>query len=171
MCNLKNLVAAWVLLLATCLPISAFAYDETLTFRLNAQGEVEAVIDGRTHRGGCDEISRFTPPMSTTIDGNTVLIQSPALAPCSIPLLPTEPYQVVANLGHLSGETYQVTWNVEVVGSGFPPIRSISATFSVSSLFSVAAPALSPWAMCLLLLSTAGVAFAALRRRNGRLSR
>ncbi len=52
MCNLKNLVAAWVLLLATCLPISAFAYDETLTFRLNAQGEVEAVIDGRTHRGG-----------------------------------------------------------------------------------------------------------------------
>ena len=166
----KNLVTAAAVLLASCIPASAFAFDETLTFRLNAQGEVEAVVTGLTRGFGCNGQGanvEFDPPSSITMAGNGIVVVSAYKGGlCSIPKEPPWTYQQVANLGHLEGSTYQVVWN-----EGAPPIRFLAATLNMSDPYSVAAPALSPWALGMLLLSMAGVALFALRKRAARQSR
>jgi hypothetical protein len=163
MSALQKFVATCALLLLACISTSAFAFNETLTFRLNAQGQVEAVITGLTRGGGCDGLGQnhpFDPASSITIVVNNILIASPVVGvTCSIPFNPLQ-YQQVANLGQLTGATYQVTWN-----EGTPPIHSLSATLNMSDLYPGATPALSWWMTILLMLSLFGISIATLRRR------
>jgi hypothetical protein len=165
----QKFVATFVLLLLACISSSAFASSETLTFRLNALGEVEAVITGLTHGLGCDglgEDKSFDPSSVITITTDTVLIVSPAIPyGCFIPIQPPLTYQQIANLGHLSGAIYQIIWNE---GVNSPPLRSISASLNMFALLtapSMPAPTLSWWMTILLALSLFGISIAALRRR------
>ncbi|MFT3792605.1 MAG: hypothetical protein QM741_16410 [Rudaea sp.] len=167
MFTLRKVLAACALLLATGLPTAVFAFDETLTFRLNAQGEIEAIVTGLTRGFGCNGQGasvEFDPPSSIAVSGNEILIVSVYKGGlCSIPRDP-QVYQQVANLGYLEGSTYHIVWN-----EGSPlPIRFLEATLNTSDPYSVTAPALSPWGLCMLLLSMAGVSLFALHRRVSR---
>jgi hypothetical protein len=160
----QKFVATCVMLLLACVSSSAFAFSETLTFRLNAQGQVEAVITGLTGGLGCEGSvgSIFDPPTSVTVTGNSILIVSVPIAHiCTIPRNPFT-YSQVANLGNLTGIAYQVTWNE---GPQTPPFLTLSALLNVSDFFPGATPALSPWMAALLVLSLFGISIAALRRR------
>lgn len=169
MFTLKKFVAACAVLLAICLPLSALAFDEVLTFRFNAHGEVEAIVEGTTT--GCEPPSGlpFYSPKSITVTSSAILIMSPLSGGCFIPVT-ARAYQAVANLGHLTGETYQVTWQIGLVPG--IPARSLSATLNMSDLLAtVAAPAMSAWALCALALSISGVSLLMLRRRTMHSSR
>lgn len=90
-------------------PISARADNEVLTFRQNASGQVEAVVSGLiTNQCGF----RFLPATSIAIGASTIAIASPDVAPlpCSTPIVPPQPYEVVAGLGGLVAPSYAVTW-------------------------------------------------------------
>jgi hypothetical protein len=162
-------VATLVLLLLACISTSAFAFNEALTFRLNAQGQVEAVVTGLTGGFGCEGQvgSVFDPPTSVTVTGNSILIVSQAIiyGGCTIPRSPPLTYSQVANLGNLTGIAYQVTWNE---GAQTPPFLSLSALLNVSDFYPGATPALSWWMTILLMLSLLGISIAALRRRSAR---
>ena len=86
----------------------SFAFNESMTFRLAATGEVEAVISGLSDGPMCQ--LEFDPPSSVVVSGTNIAITSPYVPTlCFLPL-PTTPYQVVASLGALTPATYQVTW-------------------------------------------------------------
>lgn len=88
----------------------AFALNESLYFRLAPSGTVEAVVTG-DDAGSC--AFRFLPPTSVVITGNSVAIVAPLfpLNPCIPPGPPFSRYEVVANLGALTGAVYNVTWS------------------------------------------------------------
>lgn len=89
----------------------AMADGESLSFRLTPSGEVEAVVSGlRTNHCGFT----FVPATSTAIVGSSISINVPP-PPCNMPIVPPQPYEVVANLGVLAGASYTVTWTQGVV--------------------------------------------------------
>jgi hypothetical protein len=82
------------------------AFNDSLSFRLNPSGVVEAIVSGLND--GCSV--GFGAPSSVTVTGLHIAITSPpASNACFLPL-PAIPYQVIASLGPLSPATYEVTW-------------------------------------------------------------
>jgi hypothetical protein len=88
---------------------SAYAYDDSLSFRSSPSGGVEAVVSGMSDGPDCRP--EFEPPSSVQIVGASVVIDSPdEVRACFIPFAPVA-YQVVAQLGVLAGPRYDVVWN------------------------------------------------------------
>lgn len=97
------------LLMLMTISHSAFAFDESLSFRASANGNIEAVVSGLSDGPGCQ--SEFLAPTSVEVNGSVITITSPPDPDlCALPFEP-KPYRVVANLGHLAGQSYQVTWS------------------------------------------------------------
>jgi hypothetical protein len=123
----------------------ALAINESLYFRLNSVGEVEAVVIGENSSCG----ARVFAPTGITITANSVVIDSPvpAILPV-VPCVPLSPYEVVANLGVLSGPTYSVIWKQ---GAGV----LFNTVLTPASLAPQSIPAMSPlalWLMALLII-------------------
>jgi hypothetical protein len=119
---------------------SAVADSESLSFRLTSSGQVEAVVSGlRTNQCGFV----FLPATSIAIVGNSISITSPnpPPPPCDMPIVPPQPYEVVANLGVLTEASYSVTWTKGVV---------LSAQLVLASLGPQAVPALNTHGLVLI---------------------
>jgi hypothetical protein len=118
----------------------AWASNEILFFRLNNSGQVEAVVSGDFVLG-CSG-SPLPPPTSVTISGNSIVIVSPPPTPFGIPCLfpppPATLYQVVANLGVLTGPSYNVTWG------------ALSAVLVPASLTAVGIPTMNAYVLALM---------------------
>ncbi len=143
-------------MLSVSLP--AFAFQESLSFHRAVDGGFEAVVSGLSDGPSCE--TEFVPPSDVQIAGATITITSPYESyACSIPQTAV-PYQVVADLGQLTGASYEVTWiegplqlSATLVPAGVGPVSSV--------------PTASSWvlAMMAMLLATFG-----LRRSRGQAS-
>jgi hypothetical protein len=146
----------------TCLFLvssAALADSESLSFRLNAQGEVEAVISGIAH--GCGTF--VEPPMSSVVSNASIVLVSIACTPAGYDPLPY-PYQTVANLGHLSmTTTYSFVWSLQRQLDRL----SWTATLLPLSLLAVPVPALSPMNVSKLILIIALCAIRLTTRSTG----
>lgn len=138
-------VKAFLLTVAlSLLSQSTMADNETLSFRRNSAGEIQAVVAGvLTNECGV----RFGPPTSITIARDTITIISsyPPPPPCVVPIVPPRPYEAVANLGVLAGPSYSVTWTG-------PGLVVLSAQLSPASLIPTQVPTLGPYALTLMAL-------------------
>ncbi len=135
---IKRIAAAFSIALSL-LSQYAMADSESLFFRQNPSGEIEAVVSGlRTNLCGFV----FVPPTSIAIVGSSISIVSPNVPPppCFIPITPPQPYEVVANLGVLSGASYSVTWTQGVV---------LSAQLFPAALAARAVPTIGPYGLLL----------------------
>src|SRR5690349_7651267 len=107
--SIDRVIFNWLLgIVLTVISASSFAYNESLSFHLTQAGTIEAVISGLSDGPECK--TEFISPISMVVSGNAVTITSPYTDYfCGLPL-PPAPYQVTADLGTLSGPSYQVTW-------------------------------------------------------------
>lgn len=150
-------IVANLAILSFVLPVSlpAIAFQESLSFRRAADGGLEAVVSGLSDGPSCE--TEFVPPSDVQVASATIAITSPyEWYFCSIPMTAT-PYHVVADLGQLSGASYQVTWTEG-------PLQ-LSATLVPAGIGPVfAAPTASFWALAMMavLLVAFGI------RRTGR---
>ncbi|HEX4332265.1 MAG TPA: hypothetical protein VH040_09010, partial [Usitatibacter sp.] len=125
--------------LCAFVPALALAYQESLSFRLNSGGDVEAVISGITDYCGL----QFVGPSAITRTGNDIEISSPDTEyPCFV-APPFSAYQVVANLGPLdSASTYHVTWSegpAMLAGQVSPGMLPPASTINYTALWWVSA--------------------------------
>jgi len=138
------------------LSIQAVASNEILTFRVTNGANIQAVVSGLSDGPGCSP--EFLPPFSVVVASSSISIMSPPPTPfCFLPLAPT-PYQVVADLGVLTGATYLVTWD-----GGF---LVLSGALSPAALAPAIIPALSPTALLALVVCIALLAARSLTRRS-----
>ena len=150
-------IVANLAILSFMLPASspAIAFQESLSFRRAADGGLEAVVSGLSDGPSCE--TEFVPPSDVQVASATITITSPyEWYLCSLPMAAV-PYQVVADLGQLSGASYEVTWTEG-------PLQ-LSATLVPAGVGPVsAAPTASFWvlAMMAVLLAAFGI------RRSGR---
>ena len=144
---LFTLVLAWE---------SACATNEALSFRVNGQGEVEAVVVGLT--GFCGQ--RFGGPTrveigTATINLNTV--PGGSGGGCPEPLPPPVPYEFAVVVGFLHPRTYTVEWTTSSSCDVCPRIPFLSGTLVVPDLPVASIPTLSMWSLgvlTVLLLAT-----------------
>jgi hypothetical protein len=128
---------------------TAQASEEILSFRQSSAGGIEAVVSGRNDGPGC--APEFVPPSSVVVNDAVVTITSPDIADsCTLPLPPV-PYEVVADLGVLIGDRYDVTWEqgplsvsavlvpAAVVGGPAAPVPMLSLPGILALLLSVIA--------------------------------
>ena len=102
----KRLAFRVIAILCVALPSApVLAFNDSLSFRINPNGDVEAVVSGMTD--GCRV--EFHAPSSVIAAGLDIAITSPSFNACFLPL-PVSNYQVVANLGPLAPATYHVIW-------------------------------------------------------------
>lgn len=139
-----------ILLLLTFSPV-AQASDEVLTFQASPARGIEAVVSGLNDGPGC--VPEFVAPSSVVVEGTAITITSlNDEVLCTLPQTPV-PYEVVADLGHLTGDRYDVTWEqgsmsltgvlvpAAVVGGPPAPIPTLSLAGILALLLSVAASA------------------------------
>jgi hypothetical protein len=145
---------------------NALASGETLTFRLDALGRVEAVISGLT--GFCNQ-PPFHSADSIVITGTIISINSilgGSGGGCPVGTPQGVPYQVVATLGHLALQTYTVVWTTSFDATGTRTVF-LSSSLVVGALNPVQdIPTMSAWtvAILLVLLLTAGAYLTRQRR-------
>jgi hypothetical protein len=110
MAALPRLMTKWLIALGLMIPAGhLFAYNETLSFRITPSGTIEAVVSGLNDGPSCQ--TEFVPPNSVIVGSNTITITSPyTFYFCGLPASPVH-YEVVADLGVLTGSSYQVTWS------------------------------------------------------------
>jgi hypothetical protein len=148
---------------------NALASGETLTFRLDALGRVEAVISGMT--GFCNQ-PPFHSADSIVITGTVISINSilGGSGGCPVGTPQGVPYQVVATLGHLALQTYTVVWTTSFDATGTRSVF-LSASLVVGALNPVQdIPTMSAWAVAILLVLLLATGTYLTRRPSGRRS-
>lgn len=164
--RLLSLLAVSILLLAGH---KASANQETLSFRANSVGQMEAVISGVASCGD------FRVLLVDTIEigPSTIAINSFALDPSSggcgggFPPPPRVPYEVVATLGNLPRQVFTVNWTY--IFNAQPQLKRplASATLDVKALDGPAPiPAISGAGVAALSLLLAGTGWLGLRRQS-----
>ena len=91
----------------------ASAHDESIGFRLNAEGGVDAVVSGLLWGGSCSERAAIAGPSRVEVAGSVIRIISPTylFADVCVPKpYDVKPYEVVAPLGRLPAATFEVSW-------------------------------------------------------------
>ena len=110
------------------LVLSENVAGESLTFRRAADGRFLAAIDGYSDGPGC--APQFLPAASIEIIDDAITISSPAdEGGCFIPR-GQRPYEVLADLGMLSGARYDVTWTQP----GMPVLEGVLESGAVGNL-------------------------------------
>ncbi|MEO8460869.1 MAG: hypothetical protein ABI451_10090 [Dokdonella sp.] len=106
--SLRNIVPIGFLLALFFAFTPAHARNEVLSFRIASNGGFQAVVSGESDGPGCNP--EFTQPSSVEVTGASITINSPFdYSFCSIPAS-WHPYEVTAELGVLSGSTYEIIW-------------------------------------------------------------
>ena len=147
-------LAVLALLLLVSMPASAF--NESLTFRRSANGSFQAVVSGLSDGPSCE--TEFVPPSDVQIAAATITITSPYESyACSIPQTAT-PYQVMADLGPLSGASYEVTWT-----EGELQLTGVLVPAALGTVFG--APTLTSWSLAALVMLLAAFALHRSRRK------
>jgi hypothetical protein len=126
---------------------TAQASEEILTFRQSPGGGIEAVVSGLDDGPGC--APEFVAPSSVVVEGTAITITSSNNEVlCTLPQTPV-PYEVVADLGLLTGDRYDVTWEQNsmvltavlvpsaVVGGPAAPVPMLSLPGILALLLSV----------------------------------
>jgi hypothetical protein len=107
---------------------SAHASDESLTFRKSSDGRFLAAIDGISDGPGC--APEYQPPASVEdVDGSITVTSPEDALGCFIPL-DHRPYEVLADLGVLMGDRYDVTWTQP----GMPDLTGVLVRAAVGNL-------------------------------------
>jgi hypothetical protein len=124
-CRIRS-IASFLCLLFAC--ASAHASDESLTFRKASDGRFVAAIDGISDGSGC--APEYQPVASVDVADGVIAIDSPEDAlGCFIPMTP-RPYEVLADLGVLSGDRYDVVWSQP----GMPDLTGVLVRAAVGNL-------------------------------------
>lgn len=155
----RTVVAHCIVLGGLLASTTAWAYDESLSFRRSASGSIEAVVSGLDL--GCAVV--FAPPNQVTLQGSVYTVSAPEItvSDCFLPNGPG-PYSVTADLGLPHGQRYDVVWN-QPTDSGSLQLTAVLVPANVVGAAPVSLPTLSLWALSALafLLAT----FAVLQRR------
>jgi hypothetical protein len=139
----------------------ASAFNESLSFRRTASGSIEAVVSGMTDL--CGPV--FYAPNEVSVEGATVAINSgDASVSCPLPASP-RPYLVTADLGMLTGRSYQVVWSENWSGTTLQISGELIPAALAGGGQPVSAPALS-WPGLGLLTLALGVLASRQRRRG-----
>ena len=147
---------------------NALATGETLSFRLDALGRMEAVISGLT--GFCNQ-QPFSSADDISITGTVISINSivgGSGGGCPVGTPQGLPYQVVATLGYLSPQTYTVAWTTSMSTAGMRSVF-LSSSLIVGALNPAQdIPATSTWALAMLLVLLLATGAYLTRRSTGR---
>jgi hypothetical protein len=139
MLNMTRYIAALAFVLICA---DALASGETLSFRVNDAGQVEAVISGTT--GFCGR--HFEPnPSTINIVGNLISINTVVGGDpggCLEPLPPPRRYEVALVLGALPHQTFNVVWTTSGIGS-LTRVTFLSAVLVVDALLPPGVPTMS----------------------------